>query len=310
MAKIKMLIDTDIGDDLDDTLALSMALSMQDKIEIIGVTTVFNDTALRAQMVKKLLDDYNYSAPIYAGYGKTEGGFQTPPIPIFKTCPEVFDTTYIANKNPEDAIDFIIDCCYKYKKDLVLLAIGPFTNIHKVIKKDPNALKQIDKVVVMAGAFFKQYADWNVFCDPISAKTMFDNVDNLVALGADVTHLLGVPEEVSLKLINYSGDNKGIQNVAKTCKAVMDIWQGGKITLHDPLALYTAVDDKFVGLESAEIEVVTDGPMAGYTFNITAYCKKHLNGYYKDKDYNKVTVARTVKAEEFIKLFFDTILKN
>ena len=310
MSKIKMLIDTDIGDDLDDTLALSMALSMQDKVEIVGVTTVFNDTALRAQMVKKLFDDYNYSAPIYAGYGKTEGGFETPPVPIFKTCPEVFDTTYVANKNPEDAIDFIIDSCYKYKKDLILLAIGPFTNIHKVIKKDPNALKQIDKVVVMAGAFFKQYADWNVFCDSISAKTMFDNVDNLVALGADVTHLLGVPEEISNKLLNYAGDDNGIRTVSKTCKAVMDIWQGGRITLHDPLAFYTAIDDKLVGLESAEIEVITDGPMAGYTFNITAYCKKHLNDFYKGKTYNKVTVARTVKADEFIKLFFDTILKN
>ena len=310
MAKIKMLIDTDIGDDLDDTLALSMALSMPDKVEIVGVTTVFNDTKLRAKMVKKLFDDYGVIAPIYAGYGKTEGGFQTPPVPIYDTCKEVFDTTFTANDNPEDAVDFIIDCCYKYKKDLVLLAIGPFTNIHKVIKKDANALKQINKVVVMAGAFFKQYADWNVFCDPISAKTMFDSVDNLIALGADVTHQLGVPEEISSTLLDYQGEDKGIQTVSKTCKAVMATWQGGKITLHDPLALYTAIDESFVSLEDAEIEVITDGTMAGYTFNITAYSKKHLNGYYLGKNYNKVKVARTVKSEKFIKLFFDTILKK
>ena len=53
MEKTKLLIDTDIGDDIDDLFAIYLAL--RKNIEIVGVTTVFKDTVQRAKMVKKLM---------------------------------------------------------------------------------------------------------------------------------------------------------------------------------------------------------------------------------------------------------------
>ena len=47
----KILIDTDIGDDIDDAVALLTAMALD--FEIVGVTTVFRDTQARAAMVKK-----------------------------------------------------------------------------------------------------------------------------------------------------------------------------------------------------------------------------------------------------------------
>jgi len=55
MEKTKLLIDTDIGDDIDDLFALYFAL--RKNIEIVGVTTVFKDTVQRAKMVKKLFNE-------------------------------------------------------------------------------------------------------------------------------------------------------------------------------------------------------------------------------------------------------------
>ena len=67
---MKILIDTDIGDDIDDALALFCA--MQQGFEIVGVTTVFQNTCDRARQVKKLMSDFGQgyeNVPVYAGCG-------------------------------------------------------------------------------------------------------------------------------------------------------------------------------------------------------------------------------------------------
>ena len=76
-------------------------------------------------------------------------------------------------------MDFIIDCCHRYGKDLTVVALGPCCNISKVIEKDPDALSSAAKVVIMGGAYFKQYADWNVMCDVAAADIMFRKVTHL-----------------------------------------------------------------------------------------------------------------------------------
>ena len=314
MEKTKILIDTDIGDDIDDALSLTLALKC-DNIEIVGITTTFMDAIFRAKIVKKILSTYGKTdVPCYAGYGKTEDGFNSHPLKIS----EIYDGLYEdfpVNSNPEDAIDFIIDSCYKYGKDLTVVAIGPFTNIAKVIAKDANALKQVKEVVIMGGAYFKQYADWNVFCDPISAKVMFDNLPNIYAVGADVTHKLSVSEDLTEKLINYNGADAGVKLLAKHAdgwqKACESKWGGKpKLVLHDPLAIYSVIDKSFVASEKASIYVVTDGAMKGFTFNADAYSKVSLNPYYETIKLNKITVAKEVDSKGFIDKYFDIILNK
>src|ERR1700750_2353424 len=53
-AKTKIIIDTDIGDDLDDAFALGLALNSPE-VDIVGITTVWGDTTLRARLVDRLL---------------------------------------------------------------------------------------------------------------------------------------------------------------------------------------------------------------------------------------------------------------
>src|SRR5437899_11554023 len=52
--KTKIILDTDIGDDVDDAFALGLALQSPE-VEIVGVTTLWGDTALRARMVRRML---------------------------------------------------------------------------------------------------------------------------------------------------------------------------------------------------------------------------------------------------------------
>lgn len=71
MAKdaIKILIDTDLGDDTDDAAAVIMALNSPE-LEIVGITTVFKDTIKRAEMVIELCEQYGRAdIPVYSGFG-------------------------------------------------------------------------------------------------------------------------------------------------------------------------------------------------------------------------------------------------
>src|SRR5262245_46567327 len=52
--KTRIILDTDIGDDIDDAFALELALQSPE-LEVTGVTTAWGDTALRARMVRRML---------------------------------------------------------------------------------------------------------------------------------------------------------------------------------------------------------------------------------------------------------------
>src|SRR6476660_7779135 len=66
-AKTKIIIDTDIGDDLDDAFALGLALNSPE-VEILGITTAWGDTKLRARLVDRLLTETDHTViPVAEG---------------------------------------------------------------------------------------------------------------------------------------------------------------------------------------------------------------------------------------------------
>lgn len=140
--KLKVLIDMDIGDDIDDAFALLFAMDMN--IEIVGITTVFRNTIERARITKKLLSLYGNGyerVPVYAGYGKPLSGDADEISHLCQWTDDLYDGIYAPDsESPEAATDFIIECCEKYGEELTVIAIGPFTNIAKVIEKDRKSV--------------------------------------------------------------------------------------------------------------------------------------------------------------------------
>ena len=67
MDKTKIIIDTDIGDDIDYALAVSFALNSPE-LELIGITTVFRNTDARAKIAANLLHLAGKGIPVYAAY--------------------------------------------------------------------------------------------------------------------------------------------------------------------------------------------------------------------------------------------------
>lgn len=304
----KFIIDTDIGDDIDDAFAIFLAMRL--KLNILGITTVFKNVSQRSRMVKKLLKCYanGYdNVPVYSGYGQTMENSACVDKPIVQYTTDLEFPDYVPDsEDPESAIDFIINSCEKYGEDLTIVAIGPFTNIAKAIEKCPTAFAKC-KVVIMGGAYFRQYADWNVMCDTIAADILYRNIPRLSCLGADVTHQLNIGQENTDKILNYVGKNKALLYI----KELFAMWTeacGTTPWLHDPLAVYYATDENICEIKSAPIAVITEGLAKGVTLNLNEYRKTGMNPAYADFNYSKrVNVAFSVKRQKMIDVFMNAM---
>ena len=301
--KQKILLDTDIGDDIDDAIALYAA--MREGFEIVGITTVYRNTEDRARQVKRLLREYGNgyeTVPVYAGHGTPlrEEPAEYPHIPHY--TPELESALYAPNgETPDDAVDFIIDACRKYGKDLTVIALGAFTNLARVIEKDATALSEVSRVVIMGGAYYRQYVDWNVLCDVEAADVMFRSLDNLECLGADVTHQTVASNAIYHNLLHYTGSEAGHAYLTALCRMWRRCCPHAELVLHDPLVICYVADPTLCHMEHAPVAVIKEGCARGLTLNVDAYGKKAYNraAYADFNGERKALVAKTVDVDAF-----------
>jgi len=135
--KKKILINTDLGDDADDAVALALALR-SDEIEVKGITTVFKNTKLRAKMVKDMLEIYERNEiPVFAGYGMPlieRVDINEPPIQIENLLKD-----YELDEDM-NAVDFIINTI-KEDPETIIVEMGPQTNLALAFLKAPDVMK-------------------------------------------------------------------------------------------------------------------------------------------------------------------------
>lgn len=166
--------------EVDDAVALIMALEQPDKVELVGISTItYADYAYA--VTQKLLGWYNRT-------GKT--------IPVYRGSDTARD---VGAEN--DATRAMADALRKEK--LPILAIGPVTNVATIIKNHPDLIPQIEEVVVCAGRTpglpFKpgleklSVGDYNFEMDPESFRILFDSGIPVVLSGYEcsVSMLLG-----------------------------------------------------------------------------------------------------------------------
>lgn len=144
-----ILIDTDIGGDVEDAFAVALAVLNSTVNKIIGITTVTGDTILRARVARKLLRILTKSSiPIHAGIGnpKQMGDWEGKGILVRDDS-----NIYI----PRNASDFIAQQINKYPGEIILVDIGPLSNIARALEINPDLPKKVKRLVLMGG-FFKQ----------------------------------------------------------------------------------------------------------------------------------------------------------
>src|SRR5262249_9526126 len=147
--RTKIILDTDIGDDVDDAFALALALESPE-IEIVGVTTAWGDTALRARMVRRmLLENGRAEIPVAEG--------------IATASKTNFSQADWAKGGPDEAkkdgAAFLLNEIRKNPGEITVVAIGPLTNIGTAIERDAATFRKLKRVVLMGGSVRRRYGD-------------------------------------------------------------------------------------------------------------------------------------------------------
>jgi purine nucleosidase len=190
--KTKIIIDTDIGDDIDDAFALGLALNSPEA-EILGITTAWGDTQLRARLVDRLLTETgNITIPVAEG------------IPTKSKTP--FSQARWAQAGPplkphRAAVDFLLEQIRQDPGAITLVGIGPLTNVGAAIDRDLATFKKLNRVVIMGGSIRKGYDDlgftpdrgpqpeYNIYSDIPAAQKLFTSGVPLYVMPLDSTQL-------------------------------------------------------------------------------------------------------------------------
>ena len=178
-ASIPVIIDTDIGDDIDDAFALALAVR-NPRLDVIGVTTAFGDTTLRAALVRRLLRVMaRPDIPVAQGIATPD------PTPFTqRTWAEAEADRSVA----PDAVDFIASAASAHPGEVTLLALAPLTNVEMLIRQNPASFKRLKRIVMMSGSINAGYrADGSGPMPPSAEYNVAQAPGALVAtLGGDV----------------------------------------------------------------------------------------------------------------------------
>lgn len=192
-----IILDCDPGQD--DAVALFLAMSSPDELEILGITTVAGNVPLQlTQRNARMMCDIagRKDIPVIAGCAQ----------PMLR---QAITAEYIHGESGIDGVDvfepdtplrkghaveFIIDALLAAEKGTVtLVPTGPLTNIGTAIKREPRILQHLQQIVLMGGAMREggnrsPSAEFNILADPHAAEIVFNCGRPVTAIGLDVTH--------------------------------------------------------------------------------------------------------------------------
>ena len=247
----KIVLDTDIGDDIDDAYALALLVNLPNA-KLLGVTTTFGETQKRAELAAKLLhvcgrDD----VPVFAGRAGTAKigrqhqwaqGFQSPSL------------------KSEEAVLFLKRTLDRNPGQVTLIGIGALTNIGDLLTRFPDVKPKIKRIVIMGGSVYLGYnnqappgVEWNIKCDPSAAKVVYGSGVPLVMAGLEVTTMMQFDAERQKRLFAA-----GIP-MTDALAALTNLWGNGTPTQYDAVAAAYALGYSFSDKEERHVEVAADG---------------------------------------------------
>ena len=264
--KEKILLDTDIGSDIDDTVCLAYLLR-QKQCEILGITTVSGEPVVRAKLASALLMAAGREdIPVYPG---VESPLLTP-----QKQPEAHQVRYLAGWPHQkdfaagEAVEFMRRTIRANPHEVTLLGIGPLTNIALLFAVDAEIPRLLKQLVLMCGTFTYRYkgdpclSEWNARCDPYASAIVYRApVKKIVSVGLDVTSGVVLDREQVLETFN-----KGLLKTVLAFSGIEDNTRPD-ITFHDPLAAAVIFDRDICKFETGCAEIETSSSrLEGLTY--------------------------------------------
>lgn len=186
----KIILDTDIGSDIDDAVCLAYLLA-EKECDLLGIITVHADTFVRAKLASVLVKKSGKDIPIFCGLKNPLLG-PNPPKTINQE-PGLKGLEYDSEFGGMEWIEFVKNKIYENPNEITLLAIGPLTNVAILFTLYPDTAKLLKRLVIMGGRFFdglpeRFYAEYNIRCDYAAADIVYKaEVPLIESIGLDST---------------------------------------------------------------------------------------------------------------------------
>jgi len=281
-SRVKVLLDTDIGSDIDDAVCLTYLLA-QPACDLLGVTTVSGEVEERAALASAICkvvgrDDVS----IRAGLDAPLSGKQLQPRAPQKEALARWDhdTDFAART----AIDFMADTIRAHPGEVVLLSIGPLTNVAALFDAHPDVAGKLGGLTMMAGAFRREGGpgklnEWNVRCDPTAAAQVYATpVAGHRSVGLNVTVRVRLPRDDVYRRFTHERWQPTLD--------MAEVWfrEYDFMMFHDPLAGAVLFADDILQWNRGTVRVETEGEEPGRTELVLAPDGPHEAASWVDPD--------------------------
>ncbi|HDI74638.1 MAG: hypothetical protein DRJ52_04350 [Thermoprotei archaeon] len=279
----KVIIDTDIGDDIDDALALALA-ALSPELEILAVTTVYGRVDLRAKLAVKLLTSLGKDdVPVARGSPSTLLGY----VPSHTPCQAEALSSKEEYEIAEDGLA-LMEELMDTEDDLTVITLGPLSNIGFLLKKRPDLAKKT-RFIVMGGCFFENRIEYNIRCDPEAVALLLKSGADTTMVGLDVT-LKCIMSDTMVDMLKKNPRLYVLKNY-------LEAWSKRakhNPILHDPLTVAISFKENLVETIPAKITVELSEPNRGLT--------KITKGEFNAK------ICVEVNAQRFLQLYTERVL--
>jgi len=249
------ILDTDIGDDIDDAFALALVLRSPE-IKLLGITTDFGDTELRARLADRYLAAVGHTEiPVAAGKATTANN--------------VFTQKAYAAREPErkhaDGVAFMLEQIKQHPGEVTLIAIGPLVNVGEAIKRDGETFRKLKRVVMMGGSVYRGYdtassnhtppqPEWNIARNPEGAQALLASGVAVYMMPLDSTEIqLGAAEQQRIYATGAALTDQ--LTLLYHQWAALNENHASAPTLFDPVAVAYAVRQELCPVKPMRIEV-------------------------------------------------------
>ena len=276
---IKLLLDTDIGGDIDDALCLAYLLA-QPACELLGITTVTGEAEKRAMLASALCKVAGKHVPIFPGVEYPLLAAQRQPdAPQARALLKWdHDTTFPRGQ----AVEFLRQTIRAHPGEVVLLTIGPLTNIALLFAVDEEIPALLKGLVMMCGVFTNALPG----VDPREWNALNDAHATAMVYRAGVSSHRSIGLDVSMQ-VNMSAQLFREKCSAPLLRPVLDfaeVWfeHEDSVTFHDPLAATTIFDDTICTFKRGTVEVeLASERLAGLTYWEPARTGVYRTGGYR-----------------------------
>ncbi|MBP1924476.1 inosine-uridine nucleoside N-ribohydrolase [Sedimentibacter acidaminivorans] len=309
MKKRNIIIDCDPG--IDDIIALSFAIANEDKLNILGITTVAGNQSIEkvTSNTLKLISFFNKDIKIAKGQ---KGPLLREKCVVSKVHGENGMGDYELPEpkiqlSSDNAITFLRDTILNCEDMVTLVPIGPLTNIALLIKTFPEVVEKIELLSIMGGSTdvgnYTPSAEFNVWADPEAANIVFKSGIPIVMSGLNVTHTTGLYREDVDSLLKSNG------KVTHMCGKILDFYfkgdhvNNGKFTpIHDACSIMYLLYPEIYKYRHMKVEVdCSEGLNRG---NTVADVRDWVN---YDETYPKVLLE--VDSDKFTEILLSELYK-